>query len=185
MSGEHGGHLLIPALQFYSGAFMAPFGEVTIVASHIGVRYVTFADDAHPKSLDMLNVESNDCHVVVHEVVRQLDEYFSGTRREFDLPLDLQGTEFQVAAWRSLARVPFGSTASYGEQAASIGRPRAVRAIGGANGRNPVAIVLPCHRIIGANGSLTGFGGGIAVKKWLLDHEKSVIAGNPGSSCKD
>ena len=91
------------------------------------------------------------------------------------MPLDLRGTEFQVAAWRALADIPYGHTASYGQQAASIGRPKAVRAIGGANGRNPVAIVLPCHRIVGADGSLTGFGGGIAVKKWLLDHEQAVL----------
>jgi methylated-DNA-[protein]-cysteine S-methyltransferase len=112
----------------------------------------------------------------MREVLSQLNEYFSGKRREFELPLDLHGTEFQVAAWKSLARIPFGRTSSYGEQAASIGRPTAVRAIGGANGRNPVAVILPCHRVIGANGSLTGFGGGLEVKKWLLQHEQTVIA---------
>jgi methylated-DNA-[protein]-cysteine S-methyltransferase len=113
---------------------------------------------------------------VVKSTLDQLREYFSGARTAFDVPLDLHGTEFQVATWRSLAEIPFGKTISYGEQAASIGRPKAVRAVGGANGRNPVAIVLPCHRVIGANGSLTGFGGGIAVKQWLLQHERSVIA---------
>jgi methylated-DNA-[protein]-cysteine S-methyltransferase len=97
------------------------------------------------------------------------------------LPLDLQGTEFQVAAWNALADIPYGHTASYGQQAVSIGRPKAVRAIGGANGRNPVAIVLPCHRIVGADGSLTGFGGGIAVKKWLLDHEQSTLHSTTGN----
>ena len=105
----------------------------------------------------------------------QLREYFAGTRTGFDLPLDLQGTEFQVAAWKALAKVRFGQTATYAHQAASIGRPTATRAVGAANGRNPVAIVLPCHRIVGSDGSLTGFAGGLGVKQWLLDHERSVI----------
>jgi methylated-DNA-[protein]-cysteine S-methyltransferase len=108
--------------------------------------------------------------------VAQLDEFVKGTRRSFDVPLDLVGTEFQVQAWNALATVPYGSTASYAQQAASIGRPTATRAIGAANGRNPVVIVLPCHRIVGADGSLTGFGGGLHVKKWLLDHEASCVA---------
>ena len=107
--------------------------------------------------------------------MRQLQEYFSGTRTEFDIPLDLHGTEFQIAAWKSLSGVPYGNTASYSEQARSIGRPKAVRAIGSANGRNPIPIILPCHRIIGSDGSLTGFGGGLPVKKWLLQHEVEVI----------
>jgi methylated-DNA-[protein]-cysteine S-methyltransferase len=88
----------------------------------------------------------------------------------------LQGTEFQVDAWNALAKIPFGATVSYAQQAASIGRPKATRAIGSANGRNPVVIVLPCHRVIGANGSLTGFGGGLHVKSWLLDLEKQKSA---------
>lgn len=105
----------------------------------------------------------------------QLREYFAGKRTEFDLPLDLQGTDFQVAAWKALAKVKYGQTASYARQAASIGRPTATRAIGAANGKNPVAIVLPCHRIVGSDGSLTGFAGGLGVKQWLLDHERRVV----------
>ncbi|HRP79605.1 MAG TPA: methylated-DNA--[protein]-cysteine S-methyltransferase [Aquamicrobium sp.] len=102
----------------------------------------------------------------------QLREYFDGTRREFDLPLDLRGTGFQLMVWRELARIPYGETISYGELARRIGQPDASRAVGAANGANPIPIVIPCHRVIGANGSLTGFGGGIETKKWLLALER-------------
>ena len=109
---------------------------------------------------------------VLDATVEQLDEYFAGTRTTFDVPLDLHGTPFQLAAWQALAGIPYGETRTYGEQADTIGRPTAVRAIGAANGRNPVSIVLPCHRVIGSNGSLTGFGGGLEVKARLLDLER-------------
>lgn len=135
-----------------------------------------FAQDAHPKSFEGLIIRDDPKHPMVKKAIDQLREYFAGTRKKFDLKLDLQGTDFQVDAWRSLAKVPYGKTASYAEQAASIGRPKAVRAIGGANGRNPVAVILPCHRIIGADGSLTGFGGGLPVKVWLLEHEQRIAA---------
>jgi len=162
-------------VSFFSGVVTAPFGDVTVVASDFGVRYVMFAEDAHPKPLSNIDIHVDPQHPVVKSTLDQLGEYFNGARTAFDVSLDLRGTEFQVATWKSLAEIPFGKTISYGEQAALIGRPKAVRAVGGANGRNPVAIVLPCHRVIGANGSLTGFGGGIAVKQWLLQHEQSVI----------
>ncbi len=166
---------------FSRGTFEAPFGVLTVVGSDLGIRYLMFANDAHPKPLERLYISDSEVHDSVNDAITQLDEYFNGSRRDFELPLDLQGTEFQVAAWNALADIPYGRTASYGQQAASIGRPKAVRAIGGANGRNPVAIVLPCHRIVGADGSLTGFGGGIAVKKWLLDHEQSTLRNTTGN----
>lgn len=102
----------------------------------------------------------------------QLQEYFDGTRQEFDLPLDPRGTAFQRAVWRELTRIPYGETISYGELARRIGQPEASRAVGAANGANPIPIVIPCHRVIGANGSLTGFGGGIETKKRLLALER-------------
>jgi methylated-DNA-[protein]-cysteine S-methyltransferase len=105
------------------------------------------------------------------QAARQLEEYFKGERREFDLPLRMHGTEFQRRAWQSLREIPYGETRSYGEQAKRIGNPNASRAVGLANGRNPIPIVVPCHRVIGADGSLTGFGGGIERKRWLLAHE--------------
>ncbi|HWY96869.1 MAG TPA: methylated-DNA--[protein]-cysteine S-methyltransferase [Steroidobacteraceae bacterium] len=103
--------------------------------------------------------------------VRQLTEYFEGTRREFDLPLRLQGTAFQQRVWRQLTEIPYGQTWSYGQLATRIDKPSASRAVGLANGRNPISILVPCHRVIGADGSLTGYGGGIERKRWLLVHE--------------
>jgi methylated-DNA-[protein]-cysteine S-methyltransferase len=112
-----------------------------------------------------------------HDAKDQLQAYFNGTRQEFDLRLDLKGTNFQLEVWQELARIPFGVTISYGELASRIGRLSASRAVGAANGANPLPIVIPCHRVIGSNGSLTGFGGGLDTKKWLLALERT-IAGN-------
>ncbi len=109
------------------------------------------------------------------EVRRQLDAYFAGDLRRFELALHLSGTEFQNSVWRSLADIPFGQTRSYGQIARSVGRPKASRAVGAANGSNPLPIILPCHRVIGAGGSLTGFGGGLAVKAFLLRHEGVLV----------
>ena len=107
--------------------------------------------------------------------IAQLTEYFAGARRDFDLPLRPQGTSFQQAAWQQLQRIPYGSTISYAEEAARLGRPTAYRAVGGANGKNPLPIVIPCHRVIAADGSLGGFSAGLAKKQWLLDHEQSQV----------
>lgn len=105
------------------------------------------------------------------EARRQLEEYFAGTRRDFDLHIRLHGTAFQRQVWKALMEIPYGETRSYGEQARRIGVPDAARAVGAANGQNPVSIVVPCHRVIGASGALTGYGGGIERKRWLLAHE--------------
>jgi len=102
----------------------------------------------------------------------QLHEYFDGSRTDFELELAPQGTPFQRSVWAALCDVPFGQTTSYGDVAAAIGNPKAVRAVGMANNRNPIALVIPCHRVIGADGSLTGYGGGLEMKSWLLDHER-------------
>jgi methylated-DNA-[protein]-cysteine S-methyltransferase len=142
-----------------------PVGELTLVASRSGLRRILWAGQAPPE-----RCEDGSCDVL-DEAARQLRAYFAGDLRRFDLPLDLVGTEFQVAAWRALADIPFGTTVTYGEQAQRLGRPKAVRAVGAANGRNPLPIVLPCHRIVGADGSLVGFGGGLPRKRALLEHE--------------
>jgi methylated-DNA-[protein]-cysteine S-methyltransferase len=105
------------------------------------------------------------------EVARQLEQYFAGKRKVFDLPLKMEGTEFQKRVWRQLTKIPFGETWSYGQLAKRLDNPNASRAVGLANGRNPIAVIVPCHRVIGADGSLTGFGGGIPRKQWLLSHE--------------
>lgn len=159
---------------YASGGVSTPIGRITVVASHRGVHNVTFPNGGH-LNVQGMHIHDDADHPVVARALDQLREYFDGTRTSFDLPLDLEGTEFQVAAWKALCEVPFGATASYKQQAHSIGRPTATRAVGAANGRNPVAIVLPCHRIVGADGSLTGFGGGLASKQWLLEHEQNIV----------
>jgi methylated-DNA-[protein]-cysteine S-methyltransferase len=108
---------------------------------------------------------------IFNQLKTQLGEYFDRKRKSFDLPLNPSGTEFQVAAWNALCEIPYGTTRTYAEQAAIIGRPKAVRAVGAANGKNPISIVIPCHRVIGSNGKLTGFAGGVDVKRFLLEHE--------------
>jgi methylated-DNA-[protein]-cysteine S-methyltransferase len=109
---------------------------------------------------------------VLVRTAEQLAEYFAGERQEFDLPLAPRGTGFQTLVWRTLLRIPYGETWSYGELARAIRRPAASRAVGAANGRNPIPIIMPCHRVIGSNGSLTGYGGGLPIKRWLIDHER-------------
>jgi len=158
-------------------------GTLVVSATPTGIAGVQFAGDT---KLEMHVDEScytkSECDVAAQLIARaakQLDEYFAGQRTVFDLAYDLVGTEFQLQAWHALAQIPFGQTVSYKQQATWMARPTATRAVGAANGRNPVAIVLPCHRVVGANGSMTGFGGGIERKEWLLRHEK--IKSNNGS----
>jgi methylated-DNA-[protein]-cysteine S-methyltransferase len=147
-----------------------PIGRLTLVASSAGLREVWFpsADAPGPGPDDPTNP-------VLAAATQQLVEYFAGTRQEFDVPLDPQGTPFQLAAWHGLTTIPFGETVSYGEQAARIGLPGKARAIGAANGRNPLPIIVPCHRVVGSDGSLVGFGGGLETKSWLLHHERQVL----------
>ena len=150
-----------------------PIGVLTLVASDKGLTNILF--DGEPPEAAGLPPDlpaADDRDETLTAVASQLVEYFDGTRREFDVALDLDGTDFQRQAWLALADVPYGETTTYGDQAVRIGRPGAFRAVGGANGQNPVPIVLPCHRIIGADGSLTGFGGGLDLKQRLLDHER-------------
>lgn len=116
--------------------------------------------------------EKGEETALLKEAARQLEEYFQGKRQEFALPLAPRGTEFQKKVWKALRTIPYGETRSYGQIAAQSGNPKACRAVGGANNKNPIMIFIPCHRVIGADGSLTGFGGGLEVKKYLLDLEK-------------
>jgi methylated-DNA-[protein]-cysteine S-methyltransferase len=110
---------------------------------------------------------------LIRKAARQLEEYFAGKRKEFDLPLALRGTDFQVSVWKALQSIPAGETRTYGDIAALIGKPKACRAVGMANNRNPIPIIVPCHRVIGRDGSLTGYGGGLSVKQYLLELEKA------------
>lgn len=156
----------------------SPVGALHLVASKDGLVALLWADlDAELSrvriAIEQLDESADNAQSGVFDLAqRQLDEYFAGTRISFDVPLDPRGTEFQRSVWASLIDIPYGLTSSYGQQARAINRPRAVRAVAAANGRNPISIVVPCHRVIGADGSLTGFAGGLEVKSWLLEHER-------------
>ncbi|MAS41340.1 MAG: cysteine methyltransferase [Porticoccaceae bacterium] len=143
----------------------SPLGDLTICADGLGVTAVAFPGEVESEVVPNPNA-------LVCEAAAQLADYFAGRRTRFDLPLNPAGTLFQQRVWQALCAVPYGDTASYGEIAAALGNPRASRAVGLANGRNPIAILVPCHRIIGGDGSLTGYGGGLERKRWLLDHER-------------
>lgn len=156
-----------------SAVLASPLGPLTFVGSVAGLRAVLWPDDRRDRvPLPAAMVDAPD-HPVLAMGMAQVTEYFTGGRRAFTVPLDLHGTAFQVIAWRALADVPYGTTVSYGEQAARLGDARRARAVGAANGRNPVSIILPCHRVVGASGSLTGFAGGLAAKRFLLDLEST------------
>ena len=152
----------------------SPVGPLGLVADDEALVAVLWPTEAEGRVRLSEEPATAADHPVLTKTAAQLDEYFAGTRRTFDLPLAPSGTEFQRQVWWSLAEIPFGETSTYGKQAAAIGRPSAVRAVGAANGRNPLSIVLPCHRIVGADGKLTGFAGGLETKRWLLDHEASI-----------
>lgn len=151
----------------------SPVGELTVAASEKGLVCLLFERWGHGPARDGW-VGDNGSEILA-ETKRQLAEYFDHERRTFELPLDLSGTPFQLQVWKQLTRIPYGSTTSYGEIAKRLGTPSGSRAVGAANGRNPVAIVVPCHRVIGANGDLTGFGGGMERKEWLLRHEGGIL----------
>jgi O-6-methylguanine DNA methyltransferase len=144
--------------------------NLRLVASDSGICAIDF-DPTRPVGRPPEPSRQNDDNPLLSEAARQLRSYFDGSLREFRLPLDLRGTDFQKRVWHELESIPFGETRSYSQIAGAIGRPRAVRAVGAANGANPVPIVVPCHRVIGAGGKLVGYGGGLPLKKLLLELE--------------
>jgi methylated-DNA-[protein]-cysteine S-methyltransferase len=156
-----------------------PVGRLLVAGDDSGLCRIEFDPDrrdAFPKPT------WQEDFGILAEAIRQLDAYFAGTLRDFDLPLQPSGTPFQLEVWQALRRIPYGTTISYGELAHSIGRPNASRAVGAANGQNPLPIVVPCHRVIGSTGSLTGFGGGLEAKSTLLALEAwstGLYAGEP------
>lgn len=156
----------------------SPIGELTLTAIDDGITGILFETNRHakPRLEEWTHATANDggrpAVLALSAVRSQLEEYFRGARREFDLPLAPRGTDFQRRVWDALREIPFGRTVSYIDIARRLGDPAAVRAVGAANGRNPIPIVVPCHRVIGADGSLVGFGGGIERKRWLLAHER-------------
>ena len=150
----------------YANTIKSPVGLVEVTASDAGVTSIYFVEQ--PQHQTRPNQHINQC-------LTELGEYFDGNRKAFDVPLDPQGTEFQQQVWQALLEIPYGQMASYAEVASAINKPKAVRAVGAANGRNPLPIVIPCHRVIGTNGSLTGFGGGLEAKTFLLELERKIL----------
>jgi O-6-methylguanine DNA methyltransferase len=166
-----------PSEIFFSTGYDSPVGHLELTMSERGLAGVAFGGrwsapwGAQAAKDDRRNVRWVEQPERFTEVRRQLDEYFAGTRREFDLALDLRGPEFYRRCWQALLRIPYGETWSYARLAAEVGSPRSSRAVGQANHHNPVAIIVPCHRVIASDGSLAGFGGGLAVKEFLLKLE--------------
>jgi methylated-DNA-[protein]-cysteine S-methyltransferase len=151
----------------------SPIGPLMLAGNDDGLRLVHFSTGRRPKSPQREWVEDK---TPFKEVIRQLEVYFDGKLKVFDLPLVLDGTEFQLRVWNNLRKIPYGETISYGQLAKRIGSPDAARAVGLANGSNPIPIIIPCHRVIGSNGDLTGFGGGLPLKKKLLALESRQLS---------
>lgn len=152
----------------------SPLGEILLTASPAGLTGAYFDTSRHPRRAPA--PAGADASPILERAAAQLAAYFAGALREFDLPLAPEGTAFQRRVWDALRAIPYGVTMSYRDVARRIGDPRATRAVGAANGRNPIVIILPCHRVVGADGSLTGYGGGMARKRWLLEHEGALPA---------
>jgi methylated-DNA-[protein]-cysteine S-methyltransferase len=158
--------------------FASPVGKLKLVSSETGLTAILWENE-NPRRVPLEDlIEDNEQSILV-ETEGQLKQYFAGEREEFTLPLDMRGTDFQKDVWRALQTIPFGMTLSYGQIAKQLGRPTASRAVGAANGRNPLSIVVPCHRVIGSTGKLTGFAGGLATKTHLLNLEASGAATTP------
>lgn len=159
-------------LEFKTTYYKTPIGIAEIVGNDDGVQSISVMDDNKDFSASL--ELTNGIPECLQVCITQLEEYFSGERTEFDLKLNPQGTDFQKKVWKELLNIPFGKTRTYLEQTKKIGDPKAIRAVASANGKNPLWIVVPCHRVIGSDGSLTGYAGGIWRKKWLLEHESPV-----------
>jgi methylated-DNA-[protein]-cysteine S-methyltransferase len=162
--------------QHFSKTIDSPVGALKLIASDRGLAVLVW-DDEKDHRVPVLIAEHSDDHPELLDAERQLGEYFAGTRTRFTVKLDFAGTDFQREVWNALLTIPYGETRSYGQIARKIGKPDAVRAVGAANGRNPISIITPCHRVIGSTGKLTGFGGGLPVKAQLLAHEGGALAG--------
>ena len=150
----------------------SPIGELLLTGDGQVLSRLSMQHGRHPIAIDPRWHRRDE---PFENVRRQLDEYFDGTRRAFEVPLRMEGNSFEIRVWRALREIPYGETVSYGQIAGEIRQPGAARAVGLANGRNPVAVIVPCHRVIGADGSLTGYGGGLARKQLLLDLEAGLI----------
>ena len=152
-------------MQTYRARHHSEIGPLEVVGNQKGILAITFGADEFETDRNL--------PALMAECLRQLTEYFKGRRQKFSIPLVLEGTDFQKAVWRQLQKIPFGQTASYGDIARAVSSPRAFRAVGNANNKNPIPLIIPCHRVIGSDGKLVGFGGGIWRKEWLLEHEQN------------
>lgn len=159
---EHKGQLKIKS----------PIGDLFAVATEAGICSISFEKTANYTEEPIQSNELADDYL--HKLKLQLDEYFHNERKVFHVPLDLKGTKFQKTVWMSLLEIPFGKTRSYMQQAKTLGNPLSIRAVAHANGKNPIAVIIPCHRVIGSRGELTGYAGGLWRKRWLLEHEQNV-----------
>ncbi len=157
-------------MQRFTRYYLSPVGRLEITATAQALLSVHFADAQ--KKPGPGRPQTPQSSPPIEHCIGELDEYFAGKRQVFSVRYALQGTPFQQKAWQALTRIPYGETTTYGQQAQWLGHPKAARAVGLCNGSNPLVIIVPCHRVIGANGSLTGFGGDLWVKRWLLDHEQ-------------
>lgn len=160
--------------QIHHRSFPSPIGELMLLATDEGLVEILFEGHEMQAEANGSADANNPDHPVLVQAAHELGEYFDGTRQDFTVGVVPSGTDFQLQCWSALDTIPYGTTVSYGEQADRLGKPSASRAVGAANGRNHLPIVRPCHRVVGANGSLTGFAGGIEAKRWLLDHEARV-----------
>ena len=163
----------LPKNIFYD-QMSSPVGLLTLFASSRGIHFILWEEESNTDACKNIlkHLENKKQHTIITETKCQLNEYFSGTRKIFNLPLCLEGTPFQIQAWKELYKIPYGCTISYGEQASRLGEKNKARAIGLANGMNPISIIVPCHRVVGSDGHLTGFGGGLEIKSLLLRLEK-------------
>jgi methylated-DNA-[protein]-cysteine S-methyltransferase len=152
--------------------YKTPIGTAKIVGNENGIQSISVLEGGFSTQLEM--TKPKETPTCFKNCIRQLDEYFAGTRTEFDLKLNPQGTQFQQRVWKELLNIPFNKVRTYLEQTKALGDVKAIRAVASANGKNPIWIVIPCHRVIGSDGSLTGYAGGLWRKKWLLDHENPV-----------
>ena len=173
MTGLGTAKRLQPMSEIFYTRIDSPVGKLLLAADTQGLRLVSFESS---KRATPVRPQWSEDNAPFAEVIRQLRAYFAGELREFDLPLAPEGTEFQLRVWNSLRTIPYGETISYAQLAQKIGNPQAVRAVGLANGSNPIPIIVPCHRVIGSDGSLTGFGGGLANKQKLLALESRQLS---------
>lgn len=169
-------------MTYFYKTLKSPVGELKLIASDKGLAAILWEND-DPKRVRISAAEEDKSHPVLVEAERQLGEYFSGNLKKFSLPLDFTGTDFQKKVWNALLAIPFGETRSYSQIAMQIGHPKAVRAVGAANGKNPLSVIAPCHRVIGADGKLTGFAGGLEAKALLLGIElQNTISGKKNAA---